>query len=96
MNAATTSPATTCLFLTIALIMATQGCMPSIWNASDLADWVRDQAVEQGCQNDSITLEEWYRETEHGNSWHGSCVDSSGATMAFAINVDPVWAPSES
>ena len=70
------------------------GCMPSIWNASDLAEWVREQAVRRGCQSGSITLEDWYRETESGNVWHGSCLDDAGESMTFAVNVDPVWTPS--
>ncbi len=85
-----------CFCCSIALTLLVQGCMPSIWNASDLADWVREQAVDQGCQSDTVELEEWYAETGTGNVWQGRCVDSSGETRAFAIPVDAVWTPSES
>jgi len=72
-----------------------QGCMPSIWNAGDLAEWVRESAIERGCEYDSIKLEDWYRETPDGNVWYGKCVNSSGDNMSFGINVDAVWTPSE-
>ena len=71
------------------------GCT-SIWNASDLALWVRDQAVDQGCQRDTVELEEWYIETVEGNVWRGICQDSAGNARSFGINVDSVWTPSES
>lgn len=82
------------LYLPLALALTLQACMPSIWNAGDLAEWVREQAVQQGCQNDSIELEDWYRETEGGNVWHGSCLDDAGEAMTFQISVDSVWTPS--
>ncbi|MEP5566498.1 MAG: hypothetical protein ABJN62_01565 [Halioglobus sp.] len=69
--------------------------MPSIWNAGDLADWVREQAIEQGCQENSIELEDWYRETAQGNVWHGTCLTKAGETQRFEVNVDSVWTPSE-
>jgi hypothetical protein len=68
----------------------------SIWNASDLAEWVRDRAVEQGCQRETIHLDEWYTETAEGNVWRGSCRDAQGNTKTFGIDVDPVWKPSQS
>ena len=71
------------------------GCAAQIWNAGDLAVWVRDRAVEQGCERDSIVLDEWYTATPDGNVWRGNCRDSRGAETAFGINVDPVWTPSE-
>ena len=66
-----------------------------IWNASDLAVWVQDRAVEQGCQRETIELEEWYTETAEGNVWRGTCEDAQGKTKSFGINVDPVWTPSK-
>jgi hypothetical protein len=71
------------------------GCS-SIWNASDLAAWVRDRAVQQGCQRETITLEEWYTETAEGNVWRGTCCDGQGNAKSFGINVDSVWKPSKS
>ena len=82
-------------FLPVTLSFTLQACMPSIWNAGDLADWVRGQAVEQGCQEDSVVLEDWYRETMHGNVWHGTCLKTTGEAQEFAVNVDSVWTPSE-
>lgn len=66
-----------------------------IWSAGDLAIWVRDRAVEQGCQRETIALEEWYTTEAGGNVWHGTCRDSRGNAQTFGINVDPVWTPSE-
>ncbi|TXS90783.1 hypothetical protein FV139_17560 [Parahaliea maris] len=80
----------------VVLSLALQGCMHEIWNAGDLADWVRQQAVKEGCKSDSIELEDWYRKTESGNVWHGTCRNGASETMAFTVNVDPVWKPSES
>ena len=81
--------------LAAVLIMALPACSNDIWNASDLANWVRDRAVEQGCERDSIELEDWYREEGGKNLWHGSCRKSgSDDRMQFAIDVDPVWKPS--
>ena len=70
------------------------GCA-NIWNAGDLAVWVKDRAVEQGCQRETIELEEWYTETSKGNVWRGTCLDTNGYDKSFGINVDPVWTPSE-
>ena len=70
-------------------------CSNDIWNAGDLADWVRDRAVEQGCERNSLELEDWYRTEAGKNNWHGSCVSrGDGEKMTFAINVDSVWTPS--
>ena len=77
-----------------ALGLLLSGCA-DIWNASDLALWVRDQAVDQGCQRDTIELEAWYTETPEGNVWRGICQDSAGHSRSFGINVDSVWTPSE-
>lgn len=85
------------LYRSLLLVFASlllAGCMPDIWNAGDLADWVRQEAVKQGCTRDSITLEDWYRSTAKGNIWHGSCRNAAGSEQGFAINVDPVWTPS--
>ena len=70
------------------------GCA-NIWNAGDLAVWVKDRAVKQGCQRETIDLKEWYTETAEGNVWRGTFQDNRGQTMSFGINVDPVWTPSE-
>lgn len=70
------------------------GC-PRIWNASDLVVWVQDQAVDRGCQRETIELEEWYTGTAEGNVWRGTCTDSTGSPKSFGINVDPVWKPSQ-
>ena len=70
------------------------GCN-NIWNAGDLAVWVQDRAVDQGCQRESIELDDWYTETAEGNVWRGTCRDSAGASMRFGINVDSVWKPSQ-
>ncbi len=75
--------------------LAMQGCMPKIWNAGDLVEWVKEQAVQQGCRIESIELEEWYRETDEGNVWHGTCRDTADRPMDFAVDVDPVWTPSQ-
>ena len=77
-----------------ALGLLLSGCT-SIWNASDLAVWVRDRAVDQGCPRETIELEDWYTETAEGNVWRGTCKDAEGETMSFGVNVDPVWKPSQ-
>jgi hypothetical protein len=80
---------------TMLIVIFVTGCS-SIWNASDLAVWVKERAVEQGCRRDTIELEEWYTETPEGNVWRGNCRDSLGNTKSFGINVDQVWKPSAS
>ncbi len=78
--------------LTAVLVTALPACSNDIWNAGDLANWVRDRAVEQGCERDSIELEDWYREESGKNNWHGSCKKScSDERMHLGVNVDPVW-----
>ena len=79
----------------VAFGLLLSGCT-NIWNASDLALWVRDQAVDQGCQRDTVELEEWYTETVEGNVWRGICQDLAGNARSFGINIDSVWTPSES
>lgn len=44
--------------LSLAGALVLLGCA-SIWNAGDLAVWVKDRAVEQGCQREAIALEDW-------------------------------------
>jgi hypothetical protein len=51
---------------------------------------VRDRAVEQGCQGETINLDEWYTAEAEGNVWHGTCRDAQGSTKSFGVNVDPV------
>ena len=75
--------------------LALSGCASSIWNAGDLAQWVRDQAVLEGCQRETIVLEEWYTQTDEGNVWRGTCKGSDGTEQSFGINVDSVWKPSQ-
>jgi hypothetical protein len=70
------------------------GC-PRIWNAGDLAAWVRDRAVEQGCQRETIELEDWYTLTADGNIWYATCQDEKDNLKSVGINVDPEWTPSE-
>jgi hypothetical protein len=81
------------MMLTATAALLLSGCA-SIWNAGDLAVWVKDQAVKEGCQRETIELEEWYRKTDSGNLWRGTCLDDNNQPMAFGINVDPVWKPS--
>ena len=84
------------VLLWIPVFLAT-ACTNDIWNASDLAEWVRDRAVEQGCEPESIELEDWYTSENDGNNWHGRCLKQGGAEqMDFSINVDSVWTPSSS
>lgn len=77
------------------LVLSLSACS-SIWNAGDLADWVREGAVKQGCQRQTIQLDEWYTETAEGNVWRGTCRDAQGNPRSFGIDVDPVWKPSKS
>lgn len=70
------------------------GC-PNIWNAGDLAVWVKDRAAEQGCVRETITLADWYVQTAEGSVWRGTCRDAQGVPKTFGINVDSVWTPSE-
>jgi len=76
-----------------AVLLCVFGCA-GIWNAGDLAVWVRGQAVEEGCRRETIQLEEWYSKTNDGNVWRGTCIDDQNNPMAFEINVDSVWTPS--
>ena len=70
-------------------------CMNEIWNAGDLADRVRDRAVEEGCERESIELDDWYTSENGRNNWRGRCLKQGGAEqMDFSINVDSVWTPS--
>jgi len=71
------------------------GCS-DIWNASDLALWVKDRALEQGCLRETIELDDGYSETADGNVWRGTCRDAQDDTRALGTNVDPVWTPSQS
>lgn len=80
------------LWAAAAALLST-GCT-SIWNAGDLAVWVKDQAVKEGCRRETIEQEEWYRKTDSGNVWYGTCRDGGNNPMSFGINVDSVWKPS--
>ena len=69
--------------------------MNEIWNAGDLADWVRDRAVEEGCARESIELDDWYTSEYGRNNWQGHCLKPGSAElMEFSIYVDSVWTPS--
>ena len=71
------------------------GCN-QIWNAANLAEWVRVQAGDQGCDPATTELNEWVDATEDGNVWSGTCVNAlSSASMSFGINVASVWTSSE-
>ena len=77
--------------------LLTTACMDDIWNAGDLADWVRDRAVEEGCERESIELDDWYTPENGRNNWQGHCLKQGGGEkMEFSINVDSVWTPSSS
>ena len=89
-RALSTSP-----LLAIGVVLVLSGCA-SIWNASDLAVWVKDRAVAQGCQRETIELDDWYELTAEGNVWRGTCRDIGGNPKTFGINVDAVWTPSGS
>jgi hypothetical protein len=76
----------------IVIALCSSCARSSIWNASDLTEWVKDQAAQQGCERDSIKLEEWYRSEGGKNVWHGTCRDrKTGQIRSFAIPVDSVW-----
>ena len=79
----------------IGVVLVLSGCA-SIWNAGDLAVWVKDRAVAQGCQRETIVLDDWYEQTAEGNVWRGTCRDIAGNPKPFGINVDAVWTPSGS
>lgn len=79
--------------LVAAVVIFISGCA-TIWNASDLAVWVRNRAVEQGCQRGTVVLDEWYTRTAEGNVWRGTCRDEGGHAKPFGIPVDSVWTPS--
>ena len=82
------------LLIVTVLAMAVLSACNQIWNAGDLAEWVREQAVDQGCDPTTIKLNEWYDATDEGNVWSGTCVNAtSGESMTFGINVDSVWTP---
>jgi hypothetical protein len=70
------------------------GCS-GIWNAGDLAEWVRSQAIEAGCAPESIALDDWYTPRDGVNVWLGECVSQeTGETIRLEIGVDRIWTPS--
>ena len=79
--------------MVISFVLVLSGCT-GIWNASDLTVWVKDRAVAQGCQRETIVLDGWYEQTAEGNVWRGTCRDIGGNPKTFGINVDAVWTPS--
>ena len=82
--------------LSILVLFLLSSCgSSSIWNAGDLAKWVRKEALDKGCEADSIVLDEWYVAEGGKNNWKGRCKNgNSGEAMEFSINVDKVWTPS--
>jgi hypothetical protein len=77
------------------VVLLAAGCSNDIWNAGDLAEWVRDRAVEKGCERSSSELEDCYLDEGGKNIWHGSSLDRDNRErMDFEIDVDPVWKPS--
>jgi hypothetical protein len=77
------------------LLLASCSTRDKIWNASDLAEWVQAEAVEQGYQPESIELEEWYRKDGERLMWHGTGVKNGSKNKSeFAVRVDEVWKPS--
>lgn len=80
--------------LPLAMLSLT-GC-GQIWNAGDLAQWVRKQAIEAGCAPESIELAEWYVNRDGKNLWPVSCRSARDDTsMTLEIGVDEVWTPSQ-
>ena len=77
------------------LILLLSGCA-SIWNEGDVAVWVKDRAVAQGCQREAVEPDDWYEQTPEGNVWRGGCRDIGGNPKTFGINVDAVCTPSGS
>lgn len=63
-----------CILILVPFLLIS-GCT-SIRNAGDLAVWVREQAVAQGCRRESIVLDAWYTATTEGNVWRGTCRDA--------------------
>ncbi len=79
----------------LVLLLLTACGSSSIWNAGDLAKWVRKEAVGKGCEVDSIDLDTWYVAEGGKNIWKGRCKNAkSGEVMELSINVDKVWTPS--
>jgi hypothetical protein len=79
----------------LACALALSGCNSYISNAGDLVRWVKDKAVEEGCQQGTIVLDQWYTQTDKGNVWRGTCKGPDGKKRYFSINVDSVWKASE-
>ena len=83
--------------LVVMLVMSACSPRDKIWNAGDLIEWVRSEAVKQGYQPDSIELEEWYREEGDQLIWYGRGIrEGSNQESEFSIRVDEVWTPSSS
>ena len=80
----------------LAVLILLNACVgANIWNAGDLAKWVRKQAVKDGCESKSIELDNWYHSDQGKNIWSGNCTHAeSGKSMRFNIPVDKVWTPS--
>jgi hypothetical protein len=79
----------------LASALALSGCNSYISSAGDLVRWVKAQAIEEGCQQGTIVLDQWYSQTDEGNVWRGTCKGADGKKRYFSINVDSVWESSE-
>jgi hypothetical protein len=79
----------------LASALVLSGCNSYISSAGDLVRWVKAQAIEEGCQQGTIVLDQWYTQTDKGNVWRGTCKGADGKKRYFSINVDSVWKTSE-
>ena len=83
--------------LILSFLMLSCSTRDKIWNASDLEIWVREQAVEEGYQKESIQLDDWYKKEDSRLVWHGEGIETaSGKKSSFGIRVDEIWTPSGS
>lgn len=80
----------------VALALLIAGCGHSIWNASDQANWVRKEAVKNGCDPATVQLADWCVARGGENVWPVDCVHrQTGKPMKLDIGVDKVWKPSQ-
>lgn len=71
------------------------GC-GQVWNGADLQAWVVQRALEQGCNSETLLLDEWYTQESEKLIWYGQCTnDKTGEEVKLAIPVDSVWSPSK-
>jgi len=79
----------------LASALALSACNSYISSAGDLVRWVKAQAIEEGCQQGTIVLDQWYTQTDKGNVWRGTCKGPDGKKRYFGINVESVWKASQ-